>query len=319
MAHIKPELEKREVVALASELLGAQVTHLDAPETGQIARTFFFKAHDQDYVVRFNRDTMGAANFPMEAYIYANYASPRIPIPEILHLGRHGDLHYAISRRVLGDPLLTLPYPEYRGMISVLLDTLDAIHGVEVVGRQGYGTFTDDGVGLFPSWRESLAVIREEEESWDFCGKWHHLFEDSFLERDLFDRVYNRMFGLLEHCPEERHLVHGGYDLSNVLRHKGRITGVLDWLDAKYGDFVYDVTWLEFWTPGEGYVALCRSRYAARVGVAPGFDQRVLCYHCYQGLSGMLFCAKADDQDGYGWVRERILGLLGLSSGIDTQ
>ncbi|MEJ7651917.1 MAG: phosphotransferase [Chloroflexia bacterium] len=153
--------------------------------------------------------------------------------------------------------------------------------------------------------------MREEEEVWEFYGKWHRLFEDSFLERELFDRIYYRMIALLERCPEERRLVHGGLDLSNVVGHNGRITGVLDWLGARYGDFVFDVANLDFWTPGEGYAERCRARYAAGGGVPPSYDERVLCYRCYNGLDALRFFAKSGNRDGYGWVRGRIVGLLG--------
>jgi hygromycin-B 4-O-kinase len=311
MAQIKPVIEERDVLTLLSEHFGTPVTRLASPRTGQIARTYFFAVDDGDYVLRFNRDTMGAANFPKEAYVHATYASPRIPIPEILHVGRLGDLHYAISRRVPGEPLVALPYPEYRALIPAFLDTLDAIHGVEVVDGRGYGTFGDDGAGPFASWRESLAAIREEEEPRGFYGKWHHLFADSFLERDLFDKVYGRMTELLEHCPAERRLVHGGYDLSNVVGHEGRITGVLDWVDARYGDFLYDVAGLDFWTPGEGYAERCKSRYAAGVGVPPAYEERLLCYQCHHALDALRFNARTGDRDGYAWVRNRIADLIG--------
>lgn len=117
------------------------------------------------------------------------------------------------------------------------------------------------------------------------------------------------MADLLEHCPEERRLVHGGYDLSNVLGHEGRVTGVLDWIDARYGDFLYDIAGLDFWTPGEGYAERCRSRYAA--DIPPAYDERVLCYQCYHALDALRFHARTGDRGGYGWVRDRIVGLLG--------
>jgi len=308
MAQIKPEVADREVVALVSTFFDAPVTRIDTPQTGQIARTFFCTVNGREYVVRFNRDNMGA-NLPKEAYIYAHYASPRIPIPEILHVGRHSGLHYAISRRVPGAPLVALPYAAYRRMIPAFLDTLDAIHAAEVTDTRGYGTFDNEGIGLFTSWRESLAVIREEEAPGSFYEAWHHLFEDSILERDVFDTVYARMIDLLAYCPEERYLVHGGPDLSNVVGHEGRITGVLDWINAMYGDFVYDFAGLDFWTPGEGYAALCRSRYRARAEIPPAYDERMLCYGFYHGLSALRFFAHAGDLSGYQWARDRIEGL----------
>jgi hygromycin-B 4-O-kinase len=311
MTQIKPEVEEREVVALVSDHFGAPVTRIDTPSMGQIARTFFCRVDGQDYVVRFNRDNM-AANLPKEAYVYARYAPPGIPIPEILQVGRHGDLHYAISRRVPGVPLVSLLYDEYQRTIPALLDTLDAIHTVEVVDARGYGTFDNNGAGPFGSWRESLAVIRDEQEPWDFFGKWHHLFDDSFLERDVFDTIYARMDALLQYCPEERHLVHGSTDLGNVVGHAGRITGVLDWINAMYGDFVYDIAGLDFWTPGEGYADRCRSRYAAGAGIPPAYDERLRCYGCYHALNAMIFFAHTGDHDGYVWARDRIHEYLGV-------
>lgn len=162
-----------------------------------------------------------------------------------------------------------------------MLDTLDAIHTVEVVDTRGYGTFDNDGAGPFSSWRESLAVIRDEQEPWDFFGKWHHLFDDSCLERDVFDAVYARMDELLQYCPEERHLVHGSTDLGNVVGHVGRITGVLDWIDAKYGDFVYDITGLDFWTPGRGTRTVA-ARATPRV---PGSRPRTRSGCCATGVT----------------------------------
>ncbi|MEJ7651916.1 MAG: phosphotransferase [Chloroflexia bacterium] len=155
MVQIKPVIEERDVLALLSEHFGSTFAGLETPRTGEIARTYFFTVGDDEYVVRFNRGDLGA-NLPKEAYLYANYASHRIPIPEILKVGRRGDLHYAISRRVPGEPVVALPYPVYQMLIPSLLDTLDAIHEVEVVDGRGYGPFGDDGaassqVGGIPS------------------------------------------------------------------------------------------------------------------------------------------------------------------------
>ena len=44
------------------------------------------------------------------------------------------------------------------------------------------------------------------------------------------------------------YLLHGDYGFDNVLVDQGKISGVLDWANAKYGDFLYDVAWLDFWS-----------------------------------------------------------------------
>jgi aminoglycoside phosphotransferase (APT) family kinase protein len=50
----------------------------------------------------------------------------------------------------------------------------------------------------------------------------------------------------LGRCPEERRFLHGDDGFGNVLARDGEVTAVLDWLDAKDGDFVDDVAWLDF-------------------------------------------------------------------------
>ena len=175
---------------------------------------------------------------------------------------------------------------------------------------RNYGTFDDNGAAHCSSWRRYLEQIREEEEPWDFYGKWHVLFEQTFLEREFFDSIYTRMVDLLDACPEERFLVHGNYGFGNVMVHKGKITAVLDWLDAKYGDFVFDVAWLDLWS-SESHAAERFQRYYATNGIAVEYYmERLRCYEYAIGLDGLRFFAKRQNQEAYLWMRQRILSLL---------
>jgi hygromycin-B 4-O-kinase len=72
--------------------------------------------------------------------------------------------------------------------------------------------------------------------------------------------------------------VHGGYGFNNMLAENGAVTAVLDWTEAMYGDFLYDVAWLNFWDPGHDYQAIFRADYAERGFAVPDFEQRLLCY-----------------------------------------
>jgi aminoglycoside phosphotransferase (APT) family kinase protein len=148
MPGIKPVITEEKVVTLLQQHFPASLEHLAVIHGGQIAQTFSFTIGEQDYIVRFNKDNLGA-NFPKEAFI-------------------------------------------------------------------------------------------------------------SFLERDVFDLIYGHMTRLLDNCPEERYLVHGGYGFSNVIAHEGKITAIVDWMHAMYGDFVYDIAWLNFWSPEVNYSELFR-------------------------------------------------------------
>ena len=309
MADIKPQIEEAAVLALLRGHFAGSIEGLAVVGGGQVAQTYAFAAGGQEYIVRSNRRM--ATNFAKEALISRRYASPRIPIPPIIHLGRLGELRYANAPRLPGKPLTELPPAANEALLPALLDTLEAIHACDVADRPGYGIFGDDGTGFFPSWRQFLAAIREEDPEWDFYGKWHALFETTFLERDVFELIYRRMVSLLDHCPqEEKWLVHGNYGFGNVLAHEGSVSGVLDWLDAKYSDFVYDLAWLDFWAPQQRIPSRCAERYARRGTSVPHFAERLRCYECYIGLDALRFFAKGGNEVAYRGTREHILSLL---------
>src|SRR5438105_4365583 len=100
-----------------------------------------------------------------------------------------------------------LSVQEVEQLLPQVIETLDAIHHVDVSNTRGYGVFDYQGVGLASSWRGSLSRVGKEEDERDYYGKWYHLFEDTFLERDLFKDIYRHMQRLLDFCPSERYLV----------------------------------------------------------------------------------------------------------------
>ncbi len=308
MGSLKPKVGHDEVASLLDQQFGEPVRRLQPMAGGSVAQTFSFLVGTQEYVIRFNQH-MGA-NFEKEAPISRTIASPRIPIPPIVRIGRLRDLHYAISLKVPGTGLDNLTAGDISALLPAIVETLDAIHAVDVSATAGYGTFGDDGVGLFPSWRRFLEVIREEEPEWEYFGKWHGLFETTFLERDVFDLLYERMTRLLDRCPEERYLVHGNYGFGNVLAKDGKITAVLDWLDAAYGDFLYDIAWLDFWAVSADWAAIFRDHYAVQGVEVSDYAERLRCYQYYTGMNALRFFAKAGDEDAYRWTRDRVLSFL---------
>jgi hygromycin-B 4-O-kinase len=307
-ANGKPQIAESDVLALLRERFAAPIEGLAVVSGGQIAQTYGFSAGGERYILRFTQH-MGA-NLDKEVFIQRLLAASPVPVAPILQVGRLGDLHYAISRRMPGAPLTALPPDAFEEVYPTLRQTLDDIHAVDVSAMSGFGIFGDDGVGFFPSWRASLASIREEEPEWDFYGKWHALFESTFLERDLWDGIYARMTELLAVCPEERYLVHGNYGFGNVLAADARITAVLDWLDAKYGDILFDVAWLDFWSAELNVRGRFATHYAERGIPMPHYPERILCYQCYIALDGLRFFAKRRHEASYRWVRDVILSRL---------
>ncbi|MBN2510465.1 MAG: phosphotransferase, partial [Spirochaetales bacterium] len=80
-----------------------------------------------------------------------------------------------------------------------------------------------------------------------------------------------------------------------MLIHNGNVEAVIDWQDAKYGDPVFDLAYMTFWSDRE-WSALMKKEYNERVGkFGLGLEhlvERLSCYCYFIGLDGMRFFAK---------------------------
>lgn len=310
MPDTRPQIDEAAALGFLQKHFSDPVTDLQRIESGQISRTFSFRAGGQDYILRFNNDDM-LINLDKEAYIFEHFASPHLPIPRIVQVGRYGELHFAISHRVPGVILSNLPRAEYEVIIPQLIETVDSMRTADLGSKPGFGIFDALGRGAFPGWRAYVTLLKEEGDPRDYYGHWHALFDSTFLERDLWFSIYDRMVRLLDYCPHEPYLVHGNVSVSNVLVHEGQITGVIDWINAMYGDFLYDVACLAFWCPGDDYEGRFREYYASKRVEVPSYEERLLCYECYMGLDALRFFAKTGKEPEYIWTRDRLLSLLG--------
>lgn len=311
MPDSKPSVTHEQILALLQTHYATPITNLCPLTGGLIAQTLAFTTDGQDYVIRFAQH-MGA-NLDKEAYLYKRIASPQIPIPRIFHVGRFGNLHYAISQYVRGQTVHTLPLAQYKQVLPALIETLHAIHQVDISDTTRYGVISDTGIALYPGWRRFLEMVREEEPEWDFYGKWHNLFKETFLERDVFDDLYAKMTSFFDACPEERFLVHGDYGFTNVLVFEGHITAVLDWYDSKYGDFMFDIARVDLFLREIPFAEHFQHFYQKRGIHVERYMERLRCYQCFISLDGLRFYAKTNNYASYQWTKQRIARLLQTS------
>lgn len=314
MRDLRAVVNPEDVLNLLSRYFKQPAVGMAPVDSGPMMRTFSFAIGKEEYLIRFNKDNMLTSNLPKEEYITRKLAPTRIPVRPIVQTGRLGELFFAISRKVPGKVAASMPAQEVKRLLPQIISTLDSIHHVDVSDTSGYGVFDLLGRGMSMSWRGFLELIAKEEDERDYFGKWHHLFDDTFLERNLYERIYDRMTSLLDYCPSERYLVHGSYSLYSILVDDGRITAVQDWFDARYGDFVYDIAGLDFWFPWLGVREAFQLYYKEREVEVPSYPERMLCYECYVALGGMRFFAFAGNEPSYRTARSLILQKLDSSA-----
>ncbi|MDB5259743.1 MAG: hypothetical protein JWO73_951 [Candidatus Taylorbacteria bacterium] len=275
---------------------------------GEGSQAYSFAASGTQYIIRINKHhTLG---FRKDEYAFSHLASPSIPIPKIFKIGKiTSGLRFCISERVEGKTLNSFAEAEFESFLPVMFDVLDAVHAVDVSGSGGYGKWGADGQAEGGNWKEYLMTVDKYAKGMQGTVG---LFETTFLEKDFWDSAYARLAELVRSCPEARFLVHGDYGSNNVLSDGRRITGVIDWESSMYGDFLYDVAWLSFWSRSLDFQSLYLEHSKKKGMQIENYAERMLCYKLYIGLSSLSFYAYSGQKEKYAKTKGSISRLLGV-------
>jgi hygromycin-B 4-O-kinase len=112
-----------------------------------------------------------------------------------------------------------------------------------------------------------------------------------------FDEALARLDGLIPEGVEERRLIHSDLLNFNVLVEDGRISAVIDWGCAMYGDSLFDLAWFEFWSPwytawrGIDFRSEAARHYASLGLTVPRFEERLTSCQIHIGLAAQAYNA----------------------------
>lgn len=271
---------------------GSDVVDVARIGHGEWSRAYAYRLHGKEYVLRisalledFAKDRLASA-----------FATPALPIPRVLELGEVFGGYYATAERASGTYLDELSEAGLRRALPALFDALDAARLADLTGTTGYGGWGEDGNASGSSWRAALLTVGNDPPESRTHG-WRASLAASPTGLGPFDEALAKLHALVDVCPEGRCLIHSDLLNYNVLVAGDRLTAVLDWGCAMYGDFLYDLAWLTFWQPwypawrGIDFRAEAARHYAA-VGLAvPNFAERLRCYELHIGLGGMAYNA----------------------------
>ena len=264
--------------------------------TGVWSKAFAYRRVGRDWVIRFGAHQEDFA----KDRLAARYGCAALPVPRVVEIGEAPGGTYAISERVFGAYIDDMDEAQMRTLLPPLLAALDSARLADVSGTTGYGPWSGDGTAPYQSWRDALLDVINDRPAARTHG-WRKLLADSAVGIGMFEKAYEQMVALVDHVPEERHLIHSDLLHYNVLVEDDRVTGVLDWGCAMYGDFLYDLAWLCFWQPWYprwrriDFRAEAVRHYAAIGLDVPNFEERLRCCQIHIGLAGQAYQAYAGD------------------------
>jgi hygromycin-B 4-O-kinase len=294
----KPCLSLPAVQGFLATTLRDDVTDLAELASGEWSQAFSFVAGDRAQIVRF---AAVPDDFRLDRFA-ARFSGPALPIPRIGRLGEALGCHYAISDRHFGEFLEGGSQAQMERKLPSLFAVLDALREIDTSTTTGFGPWRADGSGTHSSWRGALLAVGRDRPA-DRIHGWRRKLARVEGAEARFLEGFACLERAVPHGPELRHVIHSDLIHRNVLVHDDRITAVFDWGCAMYGDFLYDLAWLTFWSPWHPELRDIdlRSRALAHydaIGLAvPDFERRMRCCELHIGLAAQAYNAFTDRWD----------------------
>ena len=263
---------------------------------GAWSRCFGFRRSDDELVIRFGKHV---DDFEKDRWAY-RYATPDLPIPEVIEVGPYGDGYYAISTRVHGMPLEDVSPAQWRAVVPSLVAALEAMRTTDISSTTGVGGWGCNGNASLARWSEHLLAVDADTPDRRTYG-WRKRLADSSPQGEAAFRWGYDLLKAVARDSVPRCLLHCDLINRNVLVDNARISGIFDWGCSLYGDHLYELAWFEFWAPWSPQldVPYLRSSLEARwhdVGYIPeDKDARLMACYLHIGLDHLAYNAYLGD------------------------
>ncbi|WP_345989064.1 aminoglycoside phosphotransferase family protein [Chryseobacterium sp. Chry.R1] len=267
---------------------------------GWWSKAYSFTAEGQQYIIRTGNHVQ---DFMKDHWAFIHLNNTKIPIPEVLEYGNyHDNVYYCISRKANGDPsdeiMDHLDHYSQTELAKIIIRQLENIHLSDTTNLSGWG-FTDaQGKGMFPSWQHFLLSFYNSKTT----ASWQHLAQTSWLNRQLFTHLIEKMKSFFPYLPNEKYILHGDFGFDNLLLDGNRkVTAVLDWAEMMLGDPLYDLLHMnEPWIRDTGPDFL-----SIWLNMKPGYinfehiEERLQCYHIHYTLFHLYIHTVRKEHDDY--------------------
>jgi hygromycin-B 4-O-kinase len=278
---------------------------------GAWSRCFGFTLNDSEMVIRFGRHL---DDFQRDR-IAARFAARDLPIPQVIEIDEAFGAWYCVSTRGRGTPLEQLDAVQWVDVAPSVLTTLDALRRADITATTGYGPWNHAGNAPHGTWSDFLAAVTHDQPDSRTHG-WKQLLSDSPQADRSFNDAYVQMLGLAQAFPGPRFLIHNDLLNRNALVTDGRVTSLFDWGCSIYGDFVYELATLVFWSPWYASIeqidiaSMALDHYGDMGLEVPNFSDRLRCCALHIGLVHLAYNAFLGDLATLRLTEERMSDFL---------
>ena len=294
---MKTSYSFEQIVHFSGQTGEARAGTVQQIEEGSNSQAVMFENHDGvSLVMRVSSERGG---FAMDEYAEKKFGAT-LPIPKVLRIGNFdGQSYYCISERIFGVLSNKLSEEEMQPALPGVRRTLANLFNANISASTGYGgPKLPSGNASHSSWKDFLSICMH-----DF-SIYRANASNLGLDPDFADRFMAQFQNNLQFASEERRLLHGDPGFDNMFVKDGHVAGIVDWAFMKYGDWMLDFAFLEFWWPGRhGDLP----SFAEEFGLdAANLSQRKALYWAIHALWTISWASKSNSREERSWLREHL-------------
>ncbi len=279
------------------------VDEISAIDDGQTSLTFRFHLLGEWYILRISNNKT--------AYWYDKYAFDTLarrtglPIPRVDHIGQEGSVAFAISQRLPGMTLSHRSEAEVQSLVPTVVEQLQRLQRTHPLDRRKFGTFGPNRDPIHESWQSALKHFFAEPES-GYWKDFSRLFDHERFPAEEFWRMHDRMLDLAAYSPSESYVIHGDFHCGNILTNGDSVTGLIDWAQMLFGDWVFDVATFHLWSPQFNFAQFVKQQSEKSEFHLRNFQERLWCSTYAVGLDAARYDAKIGDWNACEYVMQRL-------------
>lgn len=284
------------------------IVKIDPIDFGMTAQAFDCHKKGKNLIFRISSSKQ---NLLKDKYAYENFDSSVVPIPKFISFGEiTSNLFFTVTEKVKGENLdeINSEHKQKRAL-PLLAKTLDQIHNISIGKKKGFGLWNKEGFAPSKSWENYILSIKNSEKN-----NWKEMIDKHSMDQSLIEKVCSEIAELIKFCPEKQHLIHGDYGRDNVIWDGSNITGIIDWALSKYGDYLYDIAFLDYFALASGedtnYEQFFKKHYEGSGKSIKNYHKRLKCYKLHIGLLSARSNLKKGNKENYQNRRETLLEIL---------
>lgn len=277
---------------------------------GERSKAYSFISNGIKYIFRINTHDDG---FKKDKFAFEHF-SKSVPIPKIFKIGSFKDVFYCVSEFCLGTPLTDDNKALSVAEIESIMTVADQIHSIQIPKNTKYGIAGINGIAKYESWREWMlkknTVVTKDDGSY---YSWDEVKQISFVDKEIINRLFSQIRELAHFIPQENYLIHSDFGFGNIMLSNNIVTGVIDWNEFGYGDFLFDIAWLDFWKNKTNFKKAYEINFHKNKLEIPFYEERMMCHKLFIGLNTLGIYSAIGWKDRYDSALKRIGNLKNFS------